>query len=155
MGNVLKTLDDGSSWFTVVFAGVFISVVAGVLRDKGQRLLLSISSALSPQKTAHERERRRLIDALLTDPRYFELARFRATVACMVLGTSTVLYVSGPMLLAMQPASFVKASVVWSVIAPCLGVLSMIMAYFAARRVELINSATAELRVRRRLPKLP
>jgi hypothetical protein len=155
MGNVLRNLSDGSWWFTVVFLGVFVSVLAGLLKDQIEWWLLSLSAALDDRRKARECLRRQLIDSLLVDGRYFELARFRATIACVIFAASSVLHFCGPMMLALQPENFVQSSVVWGVIAPGLGMSSMVMAYCAARRVELINAATAELRIRQRLPKLP
>jgi hypothetical protein len=155
MGNVLSTLSDGSSWFIVVLTGVFVSVSAGLLKDSVERWLSSVSTAFGRRKKAREHSRTRLIDALLADPTYFELARFRAMVACVVFGATSLLHYSGPLMLALQPAGFVRSSVLWGVLAPCLGLLSMATAYCAARRVELINAATTALRQRHGLPKLP
>jgi hypothetical protein len=155
MGNILRNLSDGSWWFSVVFLGVFMSALAGLLKDQLECWLLSVSAALDDQRRAHERLRRQLIDSLLTDARYFELARFRATIACVIFAASIMLHFCAPMMLALQPANFVPSSVVWGVIAPGLAVSSMAMAYCAARRVELINAVTTELRLRQRLPKLP
>jgi hypothetical protein len=155
MGNILKNLSDGSWWFTVVFVGVFMSALAGLLKDQVEWWLLNVSAALDGRRKAHERLRMQLIDSLLADGRYFELARFRATIACVVFAASSILHFCAPMMLAMQPANFVQSSVVWGVIAPGLALSSMVMAYCAARRVELINAATTELRLRQGLPKLP
>jgi len=155
MGNILSSLTDGSWWFSVVFAGVFVSILAGLLKDHVERWLLSLSAALDGRRKAHEQVRKQLIDTLLADSRYFELARFRATVACTVFAASSLLHFCAPLMLAMQPANFVQSSVVWGVIAPSLGTFSMVAAYCAARRVQLINAATTELRLRKGLPKLP
>jgi hypothetical protein len=155
MGNILKNLSEGSWWFTVVFVGVFMSALAGLLKDQIEWWLLNVSAALDGRRRAHERLRRQLIDSLLADATYFELARYRATSACVIFAVTIILHSCAPMMLAMQPANYVQSSVVWGVIAPGLAVSSMLMAYCAARRVELINAVTTELRLRQRLPRLP
>jgi hypothetical protein len=155
MGSVLSHLSDGSGSFTVVFAGVVASVVVGLLKDPVGSWCARLSSGLGERRKVADHRRKQLIDALLADSTYFELARFRAVLACVVFGGSSLLHFCGPIMLAMQPASFVRSSVIWGVLAPCLGMVSIATAYRAARRVELINAATRELRLRQRLPKLP
>lgn len=160
MEAIIKYMQDPGWWFSAFFVAILASVIAGFLKDRIEKWLSKLFSGLKAWRAEREAQRGQIIEALLKDQTYFMIALVRAVFALILFALATIIYLSGPVLLATAPESSApvahidRAFVVWKVLTPLLGLFNILVGYSASRRISIIGHAIREYRKRNNLPKL-
>jgi hypothetical protein len=160
MDAIVTNLKDPSWWFSAFFIATIVSVLAGFLKDRLEKLLSNIFSGLKAWRARREEARAKLIESLLADHMYFQIALFRAVMALILFTLFSIMYFSAPVFLATappwtDPAIFIDRSyMIWKVFTPIIGVLNILVAYRTTRRLSIISQAIREYRKSNDLPKL-
>ena len=160
MDAIVNNLKDPGWWFSAFFIAILASIIAGFLKDRIEKWLSDTFSSLRSWRERKEAERSQVIEALLADPMYFQIALFRAVVALTVFALSSIMYFSAPVLLATAPEQsshlldIDRKFLIWEVFVPILGLFNVMVSYRAMRRLSQIFHAIREYRNRNGLPKL-
>jgi len=160
MDAIANNLKDPSWWFSAFFIAIIASVIAGFLKERIEKWLSNTFSSLRSWRAKREAERNMVIEALLTDHMYFQIALFRAVVALILFALCSIMYFSAPVLLATAPEQsghlidIDRKFFIWKVFTPILGLFNVLVSYRAVRLLSLIFQAIREYRSRNGLPKL-
>ncbi len=161
MEDIANNLKDPSWWFTAFFVAILASVIAGLLKDKIANLIGGLSSSLRAWKEKREKERETIIDALVNDSSYLNIALFRAVVALILFAISVVIYSTSPVMLSMAPQeedtvfTVERGKFIWKVFMPALGTFTAYIGFKTTSRLSVVFKTIKKYREAHGLPKIP
>ncbi len=160
MEAIVDNLKDPSWWFSAFFVAIIASIIAAFLKERMEKWLGNTFSSLKSWRVQREAERSKVIEALLTDQTYFQMALFRAGVGVIFFAISCTLYFSSPVLFVTAPARLGNELdndlkyYVWYGLIVFLGTFNVWVSYKVVSRLSLIYEVIRKYRVRNDLPKL-
>ena len=161
MENIINNIKDPSWWFTAFFVAIIASVIAGFLKERIANLIGGFSSNLSEWREKRKKEEEIIIEALINNEAYFNIALFRVVVTHISFAISVVIYCTYPVYVSLVPHdkepffSFDRGFFIWKIFQPLLGFLTSLIAFKVSSRTTLVYKAIRKYRVKHNLPKLP
>lgn len=161
MDSILNNLNDPGWWFSVVFVGIFVSVVSGLLKDYFPQVFGHFSGRLKRWSLRRKERREEVTQALARRPVYLLIGWAKTTCYSVVFMGLSVIYFLLPVFVGSQDAgpgndlNNAIGSFVMIVLYPLIGGLSMGNGYLAASSFGTMSKATRAFRERHGLPKLP
>lgn len=161
MEDIINNLKSPSWWFTAFFVAILASVIAGFLKDKIASLIGGISSSLRAWEEKREKKQEEVVDALVNNTSYLNIALFRAIVALILFAISVIIYSTAPVMLSMVPAdkdqiiSIDRGFFIWKVFYPFLGAFTAYIGYRTTSRLNIVFEAIKKYREEHDLPRIP
>ena len=149
MNAIINNVKDPSWWFSAVFVAIIASIFAGFLKERLEKWLGITFSIWKNKRLQNEEARARIIEALLADPLYLQIALYRALKAVILFGVMTTIYVG---------AAFLSTSTSpfgWKLMILFVGGLNVVITYRTSKLISIVGDTIRTYRKRNNLPKLP
>lgn len=160
MSWLAKQISDPSWWFSVVFAGIVVSTVAGFLKDWIARFVGNLSSSSKARSEARKEQQLLLVARLADNPDYLVMEWCRVVLMSVMFIGTTIIFLLLPQYQGHQPCSVEAACGAVRALAsvtvyPFFGGLSIASGYKTTSRLKPLARAVKLYREKHGLPKLP